>query len=211
MSRRVLVLGTALAEAFAALVEDDRIVIERRVCGGRGLAERLPSMIDGLIQNDVTLIAALVGPGSFTGIRAGLALAHGLSFGADCPVVGVTVGEAVREGLGWRGALWVATDARREHIFLEGDGPPRPVAIADLTLPAAMPLLAGDRADRVEQRLAALGGLPRIAARPLPGALGVADAARARLDGRLEPLPCLPLYIDAPDVSGPAAGRPPPA
>ena len=50
------------------------------------------------------LIAVTVGPGSFTGIRAGLALAHGIALAAGVPIVGVTVGEALADSLPHLGA-----------------------------------------------------------------------------------------------------------
>ena len=64
-----------------------------------------------------------VGPGSFTGIRAGLALAHGIALAAGVPVVGVTVGEALADSLPYLGErqLWVAIDSRRGRVFLERD------------------------------------------------------------------------------------------
>ena len=48
---------------------------------------------------DLDLVAVTVGPGSFTGIRAALALAHGLALAAGVPVIGVTVGEALADAL----------------------------------------------------------------------------------------------------------------
>ncbi len=212
VSRRVLVLATALADAFAAMVEDERVVAERHVPGGRGLVERLPGLVEGLDLGNSELIACVIGPGSFTGIRAGLALAQGLAFGTNCPVVGVTVGEAVAHSLGRSGPVWVATDGQRGGVFLEGDGPPRAVAVADLRPVEGEMLIAGDSAKAVAAHLAALGGSVRIATRRLPGPLGIVRAARARLEGRLAPRACLPLYIDEPAVSREATDvRPPPA
>ncbi len=205
---RVLVLETALADAFAALVEDGTVRMERRVPGGRGLVERLPALVDGLV--DVDLIAAIVGPGSFTGIRAGLALAHGLSLGLGCPVVGVTVGEAVRASFGEAGLLWVVTDAQSGRLHVEGDGPPRSAGLADLVPPGAELALGGDSAEMVVSHLTTLGGRVRVAPCPLPEAAAIARAGLARLAGRLAARDSLPLYIDAPRTSGPATARPGP-
>ena len=208
MSDAVLVIGTALAEVFVALVDGSEVIAEVRIAGGRGMMDHLAGAVRSVMaEREFGAVAALVGPGSFTGIRAGLALAHGIALGRGCPVVGVTVGEAVRAGLGWEGTLWVATDAKRGTVFLEGDGAVRSVLLEAVDRPEPMPLVAGDMAAAVAERLGA-----RVAIPALPEALGVARAARARLAGALGAMPPLPLYVDAPQTSAPgAAVRPPPA
>jgi tRNA threonylcarbamoyladenosine biosynthesis protein TsaB len=77
----------------------------------------------GAAATSLDLVAVTVGPGSFTGIRAGLALAHGLALAAGVPVIGVTVGEALADSLPHLGErrLWVAIDSRRARVFLERD------------------------------------------------------------------------------------------
>src|SRR5215470_4880202 len=97
------------------------------------------------------LVAVTVGPGSFTGIRAGVALAHGIALAAGLPVVGVTVGEALADSLphlGERG-LWVAIDSRRGRIFLERDGAVIAVPLDDLPLPRGKVAVAGNAAPAV--------------------------------------------------------------
>ena len=63
-------------------------------------------------------IAVAVGPGSFTGIRIGVAAAKGLAFGAGIPVIGVSTLEAMAAGLAhWDGLVICAMDARRQQVY----------------------------------------------------------------------------------------------
>ncbi len=196
---RVLVLMTSGPEATVARVVDGRVEATERAPGARGLAETLPRMVAAVQGDGFDLVAAVAGPGSFTGIRAGLALAHGLAFGAGVELVAVTVGEALEAGLGE--ALLVATDAGRGRVFVEHGGACFATAIEALDLPPRL-RLAGDAAPLLPG--------PR-AARLQPTPEDVAAAALARLAGRLPPRAPLPLYIDEALVSAPRrAPRPPP-
>ena len=126
----VLALDSALARCSAGIVADGVLRAGRQQEAGRGQAALLPVMVAavldeaGVSATDLDLIAVTVGPGSFTGIRAGLALAHGIALGAGVPVVGVTVGEALADALPHLGGrqLWSAIDSRRGRVFLERDG-----------------------------------------------------------------------------------------
>ncbi|MGF1550292.1 MAG: tRNA (adenosine(37)-N6)-threonylcarbamoyltransferase complex dimerization subunit type 1 TsaB [Sphingomonadaceae bacterium] len=77
-----LVIDSATAACSAALVENGRLLAERHEIVGRGHAERLAPMVEELLAGE-TPHALLVdcGPGSFTGVRVGLAFAHGLAIG----------------------------------------------------------------------------------------------------------------------------------
>lgn len=126
----ILALNSALARCSVGLVADGVLRGGRQQEAGRGQAALLPVMtaavLDeaGIAATDLDLIAVTVGPGSFTGIRAGLALAHGIALGAGIPVVGVTVGEALADALPHLGVrqLWTAIDSRRGRVFLEQHG-----------------------------------------------------------------------------------------
>lgn len=87
-----LVIDTATAACSAALIDEDVVVLGTIEMVGRGHAERLVPMIEGLLRDagGVRPDAILVdcGPGSFTGVRVGLAAAIGLGIGWGVPVRG---------------------------------------------------------------------------------------------------------------------------
>lgn len=72
----------------------------------------------GVAPRQLAMVAVTVGPGSFTGIRAAVSLAHGIALAAKLPLVGVTVGEALRIADTGR-QQWVAVDTRRGRVFLD--------------------------------------------------------------------------------------------
>src|SRR3989337_5946 len=85
----LLVIDSATAACSAALIDGDRIVDERHELVGRGHAERLLQRIEALLGcRKPRAIAVDCGPGSFTGLRVGIAAAHGLAIGWDIPLTG---------------------------------------------------------------------------------------------------------------------------
>ena len=91
----ILGIDTSAGQCAVALVAGDR-VWRRAETMARGHAEALFPMIDDVLAEagatfgDVTRIGVCTGPGSFTGIRAGVAAARGLALGLSVPAVGVT-------------------------------------------------------------------------------------------------------------------------
>jgi tRNA threonylcarbamoyladenosine biosynthesis protein TsaB len=171
---------------------------------------------------ELDIIGTTVGPGSFTGIRVGLAAARGIAFATGARSVGVTGFEAVAAGLASRadvqqsGFLLVALESRREDLYVQlFDYARRPLGKPTATMPAALatalsgligeaPLLvAGDAAQR------AASMLPRsdtiVVEESGPEATGVLRAVLRRTrESKNLPKP-LPLYLRPPDVTVPTA------
>lgn len=86
---RILIIETATAACSVALIEQGQVIANTHEVVGRGHAERLIPMIADLPdQGRADRILVDVGPGSFTGVRVGIAAAHGLAIGWGVPVAG---------------------------------------------------------------------------------------------------------------------------
>lgn len=216
---RVLALDAARARCAVAVVFDDALRASRVRDGARGNAAALPAMTDaalaeaGIGAAALDLLAVTVGPGSFTGLRAALSLAHGLALGSGVPLVGVMVAEALAAALpplGGREA-WIALDGRRGQVFLDRGAGPRAVALDALPAAPGPVAVAGDAAVAVAAALAARGGDVLLTDMRLPDPRLVAVVGRRRAEGALPPLEAQPLYAEAAVAKLPSGGlRPAP-
>lgn len=215
---RVLTIDCALPTCGVALVEDAVVLAERLVEAPRGQAALLPPLLAALLAEGwhFDLVAASVGPGSFTGLRVGLSLAHGVALASGGALVGVTVGEAIaampaEPGCAGR-TLWVATGARTGRVFLEHAGTARAAALDALPMPCGPVALAGPAAPEVAVAWAAKGVDVLLTAIRRPGPAALAAVALRRQAGELPPREAQPLYVDPPEAALPRGGlRPPPA
>ncbi|MDO9709845.1 tRNA (adenosine(37)-N6)-threonylcarbamoyltransferase complex dimerization subunit type 1 TsaB [Paracraurococcus lichenis] len=215
----ILALDASLARCSAALLCDGALRAHRLLEGDRGHAALLPPMVQAVLREagvrpaDLDAVAAVVGPGGFTGIRAALALAQGLALAAGLPAIGVTTGEALAAALPPAGRpVWSAVDNRRGRVVLERfaagaaapEGPPAVFALADLPAPAGPVALVGDAASQVAEALAARGAEAVATESRQPDAAAAARVAALRLAGRIPGLAARPLYVEPPAVRLPA-------
>jgi N6-L-threonylcarbamoyladenine synthase len=134
----ILALDTAGVDCAAALYDSGRNTMlgEASDMIGKGHAEHLMGIVDrvmdqaGLALSAVDRIAVTIGPGSFTGIRVGVAAARGFALSLGVPAVGITtlavMAEAQRQKTPGRPVL-TAMDAKRNEIYLQAfnaDGEP---------------------------------------------------------------------------------------
>lgn len=212
----LLAIDTAASLCAACLLdtETDRELGRAAVDLGKGHAEHLMGVIDaaldtaGLAYGDLHMVAVCVGPGSFTGVRVGVAAARGLALALKIPAVGVSSLEALAAAARRDhpdDEILVLLDAGRGGIYAarydaagEESRPPALVTLAEAASMAGegVAVLAGSGADAV---LAAAGGIERkIVSRAATADIGYYArlAARRGLPGR----PPSPLYLRGADA-----------
>lgn len=135
---RILALETSAKACSAALCEDERLLAQSfRNCGLTHSVVAMP-MVEELLKHcgrtleDVDVVAVAAGPGSFTGVRIGVAAAKGLAWPGDKPCAGVSTLEAMAWTVAHMGGgLCPVMDARRDQVYnalFQGEGG-RPVRL----------------------------------------------------------------------------------
>ena len=220
---KVLALDTS-GDACGVALYDARageVLAEERVLIQRGHAEILFEQISRVVQRasiplkSVDRFAVTTGPGTFTGVRIGLAAARGLALAARKPLIGIGSLEVVACGLDVPASTLVvaAFDARRGEVYAQafaGDAAiTEPVAATPEHAAAALVeaslaakfLVTGTGAELLFSSLAARGAQVEIASgEPLPRADVLARLAAARTPAVG---PVMPLYLRAPDAKLP--------
>jgi tRNA threonylcarbamoyladenosine biosynthesis protein TsaB len=231
---RVLALDTTTRELSAAVVEDDRVLAEHIGDHARAHAERLPGDLLRVLSeadaelSSIDIFAVAAGPGSFTGLRIGIATMQGLAFVNERRIVAVSALEALahaadaatsgdRIRIGRTIAAWI--DARRRDVFTA------------LYRVSAGPAFSRDRLVEIEEptsgdpaatlaRWTAAGAAPdvfigcgavlyadligdraRVVPRPpLAAVIGRVAVQRATSGDAVDPADVRPLYVRRPDA-----------
>ncbi len=221
---KILALESATATCSVALWVDGAVVAAEHADLPRGQAEALLPMVArvreraGIAFAELDRFAVTVGPGHFTGLRAGLATARGLALAVQRPLIGIGTLDAVAAGVTAeeraQSIVVVALDSKRAEAYVrafDSDLHPLGAPVAqkpDLYAaalrqahPQATFLLVGDAAGVVGEALAALGAAVRPAsAAPHPDAAVVARLAAA---APLPDAPPAPLYLHAAETTTP--------
>ena len=121
---KILALETSAKAVSAAVSDDGKILASGYQDTGLTHSRTLMPIVEHILKNtdltvhDMDVIAAAVGPGSFTGIRIGVAAAKGLACAAQKPVVGVSTLAAMARNVAFMDGLVVcAMDARRQQVY----------------------------------------------------------------------------------------------
>jgi tRNA threonylcarbamoyladenosine biosynthesis protein TsaB len=242
----LLAIETAGSGCSAAVTRGAAVLAAERRELRYGHAEVLLPMVErvvaaaGLARSALQVVAAAIGPGGFTGIRVGLAAAHGIALACGAQLIGVSsfaavaagIGADADEGVGHCRVVLVALDSRREDLYVQLFASE---AAADMAVPVALPatIVPGLLADHVARVMAGIGAAGRLvvagdaaeaaaaalagrlpfalAAGSAPDALGVAAAALHGLRTEATSEPVRPLYLRPPDVTLPKRREPNPA
>ena len=121
---KILSLESSAKAASVAITSDGALVAQYMQCSGLTHSRTLLAMAEDILKNneltldDIDVVAVANGPGSFTGVRIGVAAAKGLAWGADKPVCGVSTLEAMAHHLADReGIVAAVMDARRGQVY----------------------------------------------------------------------------------------------
>ncbi len=223
---KILSIDTTAIAGSVALTEDEEAVAQEQQDSRGTHSEKLIAAVDRLLREagwdraDVEAVAVAIGPGSFTGLRIGLAAAKGFALALGLPIAGASSLRSLAiNGRGFEGIVAPLIDARRGEIyaaaFRVGTGSGMEEAMGECVLPpdalverlAEMDgdlLLVGDGAVAYRERIARrLGGRARFAqgADLAPQAANLARLTLARLrSGGDEIASLVPNYVRRSDA-----------
>lgn len=120
----ILAFETSAKAASVALTENGKLLGEAYQNTGLTHSQTIMVMAEDLLKQcgktvaDVTAVAVAAGPGSFTGIRIGVAAAKGFAWGAELPCCGTSTLASMARSLGvWQGYVCPVMDARRSQVY----------------------------------------------------------------------------------------------
>lgn len=215
---RVLAIDTALGACAAGVLDTGlgNLVAHESLAMARGHAESLMPLIARIMQrceltfSELDRVAVTTGPGSFTGLRVGIAAARGIGLAAGKPAVGVSTLSAYAAphlADDVETAVVAAIDARHEHVYLQVFAPggrivigPRLAPLSEAVRAAAKApaRIVGSAAHLIAERLTDAAARPvRIDPSDAPDIGWVARIGAALPEGQSPPKP---QYLRAPDA-----------
>jgi tRNA threonylcarbamoyl adenosine modification protein YeaZ len=230
---RILAIDTALPAVSACVfdAEADELLASESVAMERGHGEALVPLIDRIVGKieggfaSITRVATTVGPGSFTGIRIGLAAGQAVALARKIEIVGVSTLAALAAphfAEGFEGVLASAIDARNGYVFVcafDANGWTQIAACRMAATEAAQTLrnlaengglqLVGSGALLLERETRALGLRAKVLG--VPAAPDIAYVARLGMIASPHDAPARPLYLKEADVTLPNGAKPPEA
>lgn len=214
---RVLAIDTALAACSVAVFDSEanRMLANQSLAITRGHAEALMPLVErvmaeaGIAFTGVDRVAVTTGPGSFTGLRVGVAAARGIAIAAEKPAIGITTLSAYAAPYQAEGhfPIIAAIDARHDHVYFQvfarggrAVGEPRlaPLREAAEAAAAAPARLVGSAAQTIASALSESDAVPvSVEPRAAPDVAWVARLGALSPDSASPPVP---QYLRAPDA-----------
>lgn len=228
---RILAIDTALPAISACVLDDDAEIPEliETMAMERGHAEALLPLIDRVMRKveggfaSLDRVAVTVGPGSFTGLRVGIAAARAIGMACKIPVIGVSTLAAIAAPLILEQKLRlvaVAIDARHGNVYFAAFGPDGRASLAPRVVPpreavrslGAGPVRVAGSGAALLAREASSAGAEIEVVSDSPG-LDIVYVAKLGLLADPDLAPPRPLYLKAPDakVTGAAHMQPAPS
>lgn len=221
---RVLAIDTALEACSAAVLDTEHgILASRSVPMARGQAEALMPLVARVMDESgfefaqLDRMAATIGPGSFTGLRVGIAAARGLALAAQKPAVGIsTLAAYAAPHLTEDNTVPVIAviDARHGQVYLQVFGPSGHTLVSPRVVPVGEAVRAiADTAPRIAGSAAGLLAGAWPADQPQPAVVDTRYAPDIAWVARLgaavieSSAPPKPLYLRAPDAQPQDAAR----
>jgi tRNA threonylcarbamoyladenosine biosynthesis protein TsaB len=221
---KVLAIDTALGACAAAILDSraGAILASESERMARGHAEALMPLIARVMDAgrcefaELDRVAVTVGPGSFTGLRVGIAAARGIALAAGKPAIGLsTLSALAAPHVAARSdqVILAAIDARNEQVYFQVFAPngttiatPRldRVRAAVIAVPAGPTVITGSAAELVAAQWPSRAAAPRVEVSVAPDIGWVARLGAAAQD---EGAPPKPLYLRRPDARPQDAGR----
>lgn len=222
---RVLAIDTALEACSAAVLDTEQtaVLVSHTQAMTREHAEALMPLIAAVMKeaalefSSLDRIAVTTGPGSFTGLRVGIAAARGIGLAAGKPVVGLSTLAALAApyiAADDGGAVAAAIDARHEHVYLQVFGPNDRVSVPPRITNIAR---AAQITSSCSARLVGSGATmiaaawpkdtqepPFVDERRAPDIEWIARLGAVAVEGQARPKP---LYLRAPDAQPQGAAQ----